>query len=609
MPSRLKSTLADLDDVAPIDEDRADAKSKPRKSFGDASSDEEVDEDGDEAGSVNRDHYAAVGPSSRKKQANLSEDVGGVLNSGRYQGTTAKWEDLADDDSEDSEGDDDEDGDDDVHSESDMEDGGSDDDEEITSEGSADEEEGVSNHGGPSSSRGRKSVRFESEVDTDDQDSNVASSSKSRKPSTSKPQGPTLTGALSEQEALVKSLRSQAEEDAVRGRAVRDQLSFWQRVLENRIKMERVVGPRGIAKVDPHSYRQLLDESDEHGQKTHNEVLDSLLEQSQRFLATQVDLLEEEAGVAEDLQAKVSEAHEAGQKRKRDAQGDDAPDEDESRALHHQQLALTLRFESEVLQPYATTVLERHSSRASASEADSNRFSSSGGSSGLKALNQSINRQIASAMAGEGGERLVDRTRRYRGQGSRIGKQSAEMASGDSTTSTDASKALNVEDVETFDDSDFYSWLLRSFIDSANQAGMGQGDGNAVDGGGSAQLFHPRTNTKTKGIDTRASKGRKLRYDIIEKVANFMPRIGDVQRSGENGAFDDEEVALAVGGGGGFQWDEGRRRRLFESLPGRIPSRRAEGDEDSEDEDVGAASKRSGGLAAAPNGLGGLRIF
>ena len=58
------------------------------------------------------------------------------------------------------------------------------------------------------------------------------------------------------------------------------------------------------------------------------------------------------------------------------------------------------------------------------------------------------------------------------------------------------------EDEEVFDDTDFYQQLLRDVIESK--------------GGGSEQLMASQKQKKSrKHVDTRASKGRKLRFVIF----------------------------------------------------------------------------------------------
>ena len=65
--------------------------------------------------------------------------------------------------------------------------------------------------------------------------------------------------------------------------------------------------------------------------------------------------------------------------------------------------------------------------------------------------------------------------------------------------------------LETFDDSDFYGQLLQEFLESR---GMQQAGKDAV---GGAQVPKRR-----KQVDRNASKGRKLRFQVMDKLVNFM---------------------------------------------------------------------------------------
>jgi protein AATF/BFR2 len=77
---------------------------------------------------------------------------------------------------------------------------------------------------------------------------------------------------------------------------------------------------------------------------------------------------------------------------------------------------------------------------------------------------------------------MVDRTRVYRGKGERVGSQAAE------------------HDSEAFDDTDFYQQLLRDVIDTRNGAG-----------GSQDWIQAQKERKKRKVVDTKASKGRKIR--------------------------------------------------------------------------------------------------
>lgn len=84
---------------------------------------------------------------------------------------------------------------------------------------------------------------------------------------------------------------------------------------------------------------------------------------------------------------------------------------------------------------------------------------------------------------------LLSRTRRKRSKGAHVTGEEGAVDKGPD------------EDEEVFDDTDFYQQLLRDVIESK---------------GGSGQLMASQTRKKSKKVvDTRASKGRKLRFVVL----------------------------------------------------------------------------------------------
>lgn len=70
-----------------------------------------------------------------------------------------------------------------------------------------------------------------------------------------------------------------------------------------------------------------------------------------------------------------------------------------------------------------------------------------------------------------------------------------------------------------FDDTLFYQRLLRDVISSQDQK---SGDSTSRQPMALHSAWLPSTKAKKPPIDTRASKGRKLRYEVHEKLQNFM---------------------------------------------------------------------------------------
>ena len=184
-----------------------------------------------------------------------------------------------------------------------------------------------------------------------------------------------------------------------------------------------------------------------------------------------------------------------------------------------------------------------------------------GGGSGkgdkkFKAVNQNAMAQIDHALSATGErERLVRRTKVRRGEGKPVGGVGAEaeknialtpLEEGEKETTDRGTKSGGNKEVddECFDDSDFYQQLLRDVVES-RMLDLGESPPSAVshidcdprdslkinhrswaDDATMTQLRHAtalaRGKKVKKVVDTRASKGRKIRYHVHEKVQNFM---------------------------------------------------------------------------------------
>ena len=135
-------------------------------------------------------------------------------------------------------------------------------------------------------------------------------------------------------------------------------------------------------------------------------------------------------------------------------------------------------------------------------------------------------------------------------------------------------------DPTIYDDADFYTQLLRELIDQrmeADSANPGAAAAahtldHASDGNNFLTGSAARRAAKTrKLVDTKASKGRKMRYTVHEKLVNFMVR-----------------REAPVGG-----WEDGKREELVGGLLGVRPGKEAgqgdgmEVDEEDGEDDVG----------------------
>lgn len=154
------------------------------------------------------------------------------------------------------------------------------------------------------------------------------------------------------------------------------------------------------------------------------------------------------------------------------------------RLLCRHSLLLFSRFH-----PYLVQTLSKWSSKIQAVAPSvllpSNRNAFSKSSQNLKSAVQLVDENMADH------SKMLWRTQVWRGKGARIG---ARVPGGE-----ESDELENERDPEVFDDTDFYQQLLRDVIDA--QGGKGGDDWMAAQ----------KQRKAKKKVDTKASKGRKLR--------------------------------------------------------------------------------------------------
>jgi len=116
-----------------------------------------------------------------------------------------------------------------------------------------------------------------------------------------------------------------------------------------------------------------------------------------------------------------------------------------------------------------------------------------------------------------------------------------------------------VESQEIYDDADFYGPLLKDLLEQRSQENIGALNGLSFQ---SVAPWQAAREAKTrKVVDTRASKGRKMRFTVQEKIQNFM-------------APEDRG-----------KWGDRQREELFASLFGRRATLEENVELENEDED------------------------
>ncbi|KAJ2906490.1 hypothetical protein MKZ38_001471 [Zalerion maritima] len=92
-------------------------------------------------------------------------------------------------------------------------------------------------------------------------------------------------------------------------------------------------------------------------------------------------------------------------------------------------------------------------------------------------------------------------------------------------------KSNKTDDVGIYDDADFYQLLLKELVDQRTS------NSNSTNGAVTTVVYTAQKEAKQKKVvDTKASKGRKMRFNVHEKLVNFTSR--EDRRSWEESAID-----------------------------------------------------------------------
>ncbi|KAF9526136.1 apoptosis-antagonizing transcription factor [Crepidotus variabilis] len=291
---------------------------------------------------------------------------------------------------------------------------------------------------------------------------------------------------------LPLSLRQAREGDIRKGQAIKRQLTLWDTLLDTRIRLQKAVVSANT--LPPPSHIQPYLEAAEC-----QDVISKFLDEAIR-LTDELD----------DLQENLLQSNKVipPPPQKRRKLGEAASISEYSEALRTAtEDAVTLE---ESLHPYVLQTLSKWSAKieavAPSALISSNRGAFLKGNQQPKSAVQLVDEFLAD------NTKILERTRTSRVKGSRIGVAPTAAETGE-------------PDSEIFDDTDFYQKMLRDIIDSRK-------DGNRNE---DWMLLQKQKKAK-KTVDTKASKGRKLRFEVHEKLQNFMVPVP------VSGAWHDEQI-------------------------------------------------------------------
>ncbi|KAL9937325.1 hypothetical protein V8E36_003734 [Tilletia maclaganii] len=359
--------------------------------------------------------------------------------------------------------------------------------------------------------------------------------------------GSALASQALESAALMQSLKAETQLAAERGRAIKRQQRDWDSALELRIRAQKLI--RGPMRIQPQSVGSLLDSTQKQDEQANFlRQLDSLsaslfLLRARLLVRSEMDELELPDLVSVE---RLHESRERARKRQKVGTGTSADIDEEAQESHDDSVKKLLALENEVLQPLTSTVLNATHAKVNAATASA---AASKATAKFKSTTQTPVEQIEATLSNaESRRKLVERTQVWRGDEALL---RAEEADGTKNSDVDGEDAATAEpslagqralEVDIFDDSDMYAQLLRELIESKgcrSSTSALPSAGSRFEINADLTLLAPSLLNGGKKlkrtVDTRASKGRKIRYEVNEKIANFMPPVPRL-------LWDDEQI-------------------------------------------------------------------
>jgi protein AATF/BFR2 len=268
----------------------------------------------------------------------------------------------------------------------------------------------------------------------------------------------------SDQKTVAATISQAAKADATKGQAVKRQRSTFDLLLNTRIKLQKGLGAMNSlpATRDVEDEAQQAIEAAEKAAMTLWSALDNLRQDLAKVHYTDIS--------------------KTGQKRIQPSAS--APSEE---------LWAHMRSLESTFVPQRRAVLNKWSSKVRAATVSDGR-----GKLLPRAEEQGITAVLDTQLTTEA-DKLIQRTKI-----SRSGTQPKNQI-----------EPLTAESPSIFDDTDFYQLLLRELVEQRMNSSSAQGGAVPI-------ATSLRATRVKKNVDTRASKGRKMRYTVHEKLQNFM---------------------------------------------------------------------------------------
>ncbi|MFS8006494.1 putative apoptosis-antagonizing transcription factor, AATF leucine zipper-containing [Helianthus anomalus] len=279
---------------------------------------------------------------------------------------------------------------------------------------------------------------------------------------------------------LFRNIRRDQDDDILKGQAVKNQRALWDKTLEFRFLLQKSFSTSNRLPQEP--VRSAFCNSSEEVKEAYSDLIDSTKKTLDSILKLQEILVEKNPSIMD----AATEGDAARSSKSLDAFRNSTEEDEEWFRISQMQSRIA---------PFRNISVDKWQRKTQVTS----------GAAGMKnkfqAFNQNISDQVASYMR--------DPSRMIKGMQQR---RSVVPVFGD-VSNKDKDEAMNADgDPELLDDSEFYQQLLREFFET-------------VDAGSSETAFYALKRLQTKKrkiVDRRASKSRKIRYHVHEKIVNFM---------------------------------------------------------------------------------------
>ncbi|XP_006644245.1 protein AATF [Oryza brachyantha] len=274
------------------------------------------------------------------------------------------------------------------------------------------------------------------------------------------------------QHNILETLKQHRDDDVSRGQAVKNQKVLWDKALEMRFLLQKAFSTSNKLPKEP--IKSMFCDHSQEIEQAYLDLLNSSKQTLDCMMELQEALLERNHATKDSIDAgNSSELNE---------------EDDEWPGVQKLQRRITSFRNNEIDKWQRKTQVTTGAAALKGK---------------LHAFNQNISDQVTSYMRDP--SRMIKRMYLRKSTLGVYGEEVGELGNNNEERNTEG-------DPELIDDSEFYQQLLKEFLESC-------------DVGASESAFYAlkkQQHKKRKLVDRRASKSRKIRYHVHEKIANFM---------------------------------------------------------------------------------------